>query len=506
MKVKCDERWPHCSPCIRSGVECSGPPSKLKFVHNGRHSQDHNRISENSETVANAYSTQQKVLVPLGSSHEPSGATFARFRISSGAPRPHLTTVADRVAARLITIVTGESASKVMLVNLGYIKYLPSRLQTSVALRDSINLMMSGWVSFMRGDPIAKAIDLKLYLKAIRSLQKALDGPESLRCETLAATTILERFEVAFDGGGSHRAVHASGVRSLTSKRGPPNLDDEMDVLLALKNQVAMVRFSSNSFSYNNRAHQAAHLALAGGDNFYLKPPWREVMREAIESRASVSTERREWLKISFFLSYWPELTQSFGRIHNDSDPISKQAAVESLLCMATQLHEDVRAVGNPIIDTAYEDGRIVEQVDDGSPLGVKAQFNSVDSMPCLIEYTMICIIINRVLHHLRVLQGKDTADVDAEHRHFCRRIWMTIPSIREEGTIAAVPLQGPMYLSYEGTTSDAEKDCLLDFFIEVDRYKRQLPEDRAGVELYVLNVARVMTGQLPLNGHVATS
>jgi hypothetical protein len=246
MKVKCDEAWPCCSACARANAQCSGPPDTHKFIYNGNHHAENN-INEGTTCQSIGLSTtQQAVLFPLDSFKTSNGASFARLRLSSGGPRRNLSTVADRVAARFGMYLSGKDDSN-MLAHIDYVKYLPSRLQHSAALRDSLALFISALINSKRNVSPAEVVDRKLYGKAIRSLQYALNNSESLTCETLAATTILDRFEMAFDGGSIYRAVHASGVRSLTMKRGPPNLENEMDVQLALKNLIPIVRLSKIS-------------------------------------------------------------------------------------------------------------------------------------------------------------------------------------------------------------------------------------------------------------------
>ncbi len=67
----------------------------------------------------------------------------------------------------------------------------------------------------------------------------------------------MERFEVYFDRERPyHRTKHARGIETLMVVRGPPKLDDELDVQLAIENHAALLSL----------------WVVEGGNNFYLSP------------------------------------------------------------------------------------------------------------------------------------------------------------------------------------------------------------------------------------------
>lgn len=226
-----------------------------KFVHNGCHAVfddpiDFDRATPPTATAISSPGSQslprskspQYSMIRINSQDVEGGASYGYFRLSPG-PKQYPTTVADRLSARLVAHLDRDSQRDVLL-NVSYLKHIPNRLGESAALRDCIAVFVSAWSNFRRGRPMDQLIVPMLYGKALRSLQRVLNSRQVLKCETLAAITILERVEALFDRNRSqHRTMHAKGVYSLMEKRGPPSLDDPLDVHLALENQATLVGF-----------------------------------------------------------------------------------------------------------------------------------------------------------------------------------------------------------------------------------------------------------------------
>lgn len=221
----------------------------LKFVHN--HNQYGANVAE-APTFDAAHGISamhpanqehlERIIVPVSTKGAGAGSSFAKFRLYNDGPRSNPTTLADRTAARLVGQITLDNADRDMLSFVGYMPYLPARLGNNAALRDCVALQCSAWTKFKRGASCKDVIDPGVYGKALRSLQRAIEGPEKLECETLAAATIIDRIEVLFDSGRPyHRSRHAAGMQTIMKARGPPKLDDDLDVQLALENHAVLV-------------------------------------------------------------------------------------------------------------------------------------------------------------------------------------------------------------------------------------------------------------------------
>lgn len=171
------------------------------------------------------------------------GARFISYRLVSGPPKEYPTTLSERVSHQLVShLERGNDGG--LTLQMSYIKYLPQRLEQSACLRDAVALFSAKWTSFRRRQPHLAVRTMTLHGKALRSLQRAIQGPEALQVETLASIAILERVEALF-----HRAptqvwtTHAEGIKNLMMKKGPPNVDDHMDVLVTQETHGLLVGF-----------------------------------------------------------------------------------------------------------------------------------------------------------------------------------------------------------------------------------------------------------------------
>ncbi|KAI5925384.1 hypothetical protein F4810DRAFT_660270 [Camillea tinctor] len=247
IKIKCDEKWPTCTPCVRARVACSGPPPTMpKFVYNGQHTSTDLPPNADDDVTREplhpgAQGQKSRAMVNVRRRGLPDGSSFGYLRLV--APRNVPTTVADRLGARLVGHLAKDGPPWNLMRSIGYTKHIPRRLGESAALRDCVALLCSCWANYRRGVPADYIIDPVLYAKALRGLQRCLaDRRAYATCETLAAATIMERVEVFFDTNRpQHQARHTFGIQGIMLAKGPPRLDDELDLQLALENGMALV-------------------------------------------------------------------------------------------------------------------------------------------------------------------------------------------------------------------------------------------------------------------------
>jgi hypothetical protein len=92
------------------------------------------------------------------------------------------------------------------------------------------------------GLPCSEVTDYRLYAIALKSLRTALDGSRPLRTESLAALSVMERYEHMFDAGRRlHLSSHRAGMATVMKILGPPKSDDEMAIYLHLDSYVLIV-------------------------------------------------------------------------------------------------------------------------------------------------------------------------------------------------------------------------------------------------------------------------
>lgn len=228
----------------------------VKFVHNDRRSSNATKVVVVAESSladnmkGEVVRTRRGTFVNLGSRHMPEGSTYQSMRLVERL-RPGPTTTADRIAVRLVGYFDKNPRDPSVVIT--YFKLLAQLFGQSAAFSDSVALFCSCWSCFQHGVPDGYYMDYNLYGKALRSHQRALNNPtEQLSCETLAATTILDRTEIFFDGNQRHnKAVHVAGIVASLAKRGPPKLNDDLDIHLALENQGRLVSFLVANFLEN---------------------------------------------------------------------------------------------------------------------------------------------------------------------------------------------------------------------------------------------------------------
>jgi hypothetical protein len=238
-------------------ISCSGPQKLHKFVLNGDHTADaivgnNNNNDDDSKdglssSVVQANADADKGASPwfsidaIRSRRPEGGSTYGFFRLANSGPRRNPVSGVDRLVACLSAqLATKRFATTVS--NLGYLSQLPRRLSESAVLRACVLLFCDAWAKYWRGLPISELIDPRLQSRALHSLQLELSGPRQAASETLAAITLLQRLEILFGpGDGKHRTLHSAGMLSLMAKRGPPKIDDSLDVHMALDNQATLV-------------------------------------------------------------------------------------------------------------------------------------------------------------------------------------------------------------------------------------------------------------------------
>ncbi|KAF4978260.1 hypothetical protein FDECE_18249 [Fusarium decemcellulare] len=482
-RTKCDEKWPCCTPCRLANVACSGPPTTMKFVHNGHHGvtpTSTEDLAENPQRSETTPARQWTSMVHVSSRTGPNGGpSYGLMRLVPH-PRSAPTTSADRVSARWVAQFE-KDAIKDLLKTVGYTTLLPRRVAESPALRDVLALFCSTWLNFKRGKAAeGQLIDLNVYAKAIRSLRRAIEEPaQSSSCETLAATMLLERFEVHFDAGRSyHRCVHGRGVYSILAHKGPPKLTDELDVCLALESQSVVQN----------------HCVATGDENFYDAPHWQSFLAQALESPA-MTYEQRQAYKMEGLTRRWPLFCQ---KLHEISQNRGAHDLAEKVLALRDEISASVaetRAFGEEVLAELRERGSVTEVEDPTFITGSSYDFHALFSLRCFGGYFGWVALLNRILFEINKLLGEKDPALDTEYKHACRHLWMCFPFVQTVGPLAEVTFCAGLIVTYEGG-NEREKAWLLDVTRAMDKYRKRLPTEDKALESYILHTARIITGR----------
>ncbi|KAL7917970.1 hypothetical protein ACQKWADRAFT_331275 [Trichoderma austrokoningii] len=432
-KIKCDENWPTCSPCARARHPCSGPPILID------HDSDAASIASiDSVGAPSASGSSSQVLSHHGL---PEGSSFIRMRLAVGSPRAPPTTIADRVACRLIGFLDKGSAFDATLAA-DYLRLIPRRL----------------------------------------GLQRALDDEtQNFACETLAAATIMERLTLLFDNRQSAEPIaHVRGIQSLMVHRGPPNPEDELDVALAFANLPTLMTFWLSE----------------GGENFHLSPPWRDRLTPLAEIGAAETPRAlTETYNMVARIGKWPSVLFEVRDLIKTPDE-ANMAGAHAMLSQLDIYQPMVDHFRNQTLDELSASVLITESLDPNRLGGTIYNFSNPDLLNRVLLYLAASITANRQQHQFATLVGApDIVQIDRESLTLCATVWKCIPYIRSLGPISAIIYQAPLVMSLEGGDA-GERISIIKTLRELDKFLGRLPRSTSGMEKVLLERVKLWTGQ----------
>lgn len=175
-----------------------------------------------------------------------------------------------------------------------YLAYLPSRYENVPCLRDATNCLIArARLIIHPGKPWEAAV-ISFYVKALDSLQKALDCPKQrFQPEVLCATEILSIYELLDPSGESAWIRHSAGAAKLIQLRGPKNYETEFEKAL----------FIAQTFTITTEC------LLNGVRCFLETKPWQEVMRSVIQENSGISDRSEITVSLIMAKTFIPGLT-----------------------------------------------------------------------------------------------------------------------------------------------------------------------------------------------------
>ncbi|CAI6335067.1 unnamed protein product [Periconia digitata] len=245
-KIKCDETWPLCLNCEKNGKCCTGPPQRHTFRDLGpklaskdatsstRHSSFYETQSISGKILnrqrSGRHSKQLKASPPIHSLQALSEQTLS----TEAYPSPLLNTgipyQQDPLAQALIQALHSKGVG-LQLCKLGdFIHKVPSRINHSAALDAAVACLVHAHFTPIHQTNPGEAIDPRLYLRAIRTLNASLEDPQQvLSPNTLCAAVLLGVVEaIAGPRAGTRYLSHIRGVGKLAELQGPGKyLQDE---------------------------------------------------------------------------------------------------------------------------------------------------------------------------------------------------------------------------------------------------------------------------------------
>lgn len=174
-----------------------------------------------------------------------------------------------------------------------YLAFLPSRYENVPCLRDATNCVTARARYIIHPKENWEAAVISFYVKALDSLQKALDCPKTrFQPEVLCATEILALYELLDPSGEKAWIRHAAGAAKLIQLRGPKNYNTEFEKAL----------FINQTFAITTEC------LLKGERCFIEQKPWQHVMQTVIKEDCGISDRSEIVVKLLMLKSFVPGL------------------------------------------------------------------------------------------------------------------------------------------------------------------------------------------------------
>ncbi|KKZ65744.1 hypothetical protein EMCG_08450 [[Emmonsia] crescens] len=216
-RIKCDERTPECSRCVRSGWKCPGYPLNVTVKDQTSYSPLHDQSLDVAPQMSNEVTVQQFNLL-----HE-----FQQIP-------SHLNIPAEQLAVQFFfSIFHSPDDAR---VRTGYLDFFPSAFLNSspdsIIYLSTISVACSA-VGSLCGSPREKWLGDMYFYKAIRAVRKALeDETRRENDETLIGILLLRIYEVlqAVKQAKQATSIHARGAAALVRLRSGKNAMNRLSV------------------------------------------------------------------------------------------------------------------------------------------------------------------------------------------------------------------------------------------------------------------------------------
>ncbi|VUC34390.1 unnamed protein product [Clonostachys rosea] len=498
-RIKCDENWPACSPCVLKGYDCPGPSSLVKFIRDGDHknSRSESYVEEKASSAAllsevchrTMRATQSPEPKDLSKRRRQANipgipsAHLASFRLAPK-PRPLPTTVIDRLAAQLVSHLN-RAADRGMILPKTYLKYIPCRLAYFPYLRDAIALFCTVWSNFCRRRQSLDFINLPAYGKSIRSLRRALGTEQAFAVEMLAAVTILQRTEELFNPS-AQRMIHDQGMTTLLENIGPPELGDEFHINVLCEDYCILIPY----------------WIMSGWKNIMNEPPFRTPIIEGFTKYTE--NERLSPLVHAAFHRFdavtkaLPVLIRACESLWKPSNGEFQGSCGIYITNYFQETHEVAEDIMTKFVEGALGTGEIKEKVDPASLCETSYYFSTIYLAQIFLGLTSVYICIVRMRYDWSAAHGlPEASNVYLNLRELSEHIWKYARFLRSVESFIGVTSQRSLYLTIEVAGVD-EKEYLLDLISDMDRFRGRLPTQRDALEAEILMSARLLTGRKP--------
>lgn len=212
----------------------------------------------------------------------------------------------DSLVSRLVYVLeSGLMRLPCISLKVPWLHLTPQRIAAEPVLCDTISLLLSTWFNAQKGLPREELLDRAAYGKSLTSLRGALQDPvKAYDISTLAATTLIHGIETCYDTTRQpNQSNHASGLCALMVARGPPHLDDELDICLCFENIGSLL----------------VQFLFSREKNFFGQPAWLKAMKDALEGPVIGSHHQKCMYRLSLQMAEWPNLASELRELSSKS-------------------------------------------------------------------------------------------------------------------------------------------------------------------------------------------
>ncbi|KAK7216618.1 hypothetical protein V2G26_004621 [Clonostachys chloroleuca] len=492
-RIKCDQNWPTCTPCRLKNLNCPGPSVLTKFVNfdpklSGpiipNKITDGQRSAQQPTQGAELQPTVRKKAKFRVAGQSEDQAYYYTFRLHAAKPTLNPTTAAERVSARLITHLNTAS-SRGILTLLEYLRDLPQHMNYNPSLRDSVDLFCTAWASYRRGQEANKFIDMPAYGKAIRSLRRTLQSDKAITLQTLASMVILGRAGEFFDPGQNPgQSMHEKGLAHMIMQLGAPKPDDHLHRFL-------MVEAFGILLPY---------FFMTGETNFMNQAPWGDIIKDCIIEKAKGTHLLLPLLIHCSIGDRVPKILHECPILRQD--PFNPETFDRAMLTIAElqQMDDEADKALPYAIQNCVRAKQMIERPDLNGLTETSYEFPNIFVPRILMALCYMKLTILRMRYDWSdIYQLPNKAALYEKTRNLCIHLWKYIPYLLKLETFIASIFHCGLYSTFEFATR-AEKERLLDFFAETDRYKRRFPVDRNELEKTIVHHAMLLTGRVILS------
>ncbi|VUC27554.1 unnamed protein product [Clonostachys rosea] len=472
-RIRCDQRWPTCSPCSRSSTVCPGPSSTLKFIQHLAPSSDGIPGGKRKTPVSSKAAHPFAVMVDRGhlSPYNNGKAVHGSFRLQ--VPRFKSTTTVDRVSAQLVHLLEIKERTGLELPS--YLKFVPERLSHSACLADSVALFYLTWHQASRGQSQAKVLESRTYGRALKSLQRAVNSQAVYTVETLTAMVILLGLTVHYKPFTliDYRP-HTVAIRHVMRQLGAPQLESSLHIGLIQSTE-----------------------GLIGG---HFESPWKET-NEILQSQSG-NSERREGEKeveefaraslegiMAIFRPYLSNILPRVLKIWKD--PIAMRESQESVVQDILEVRGPIETARKDVWEACSSPGFMVELPEPTFFLGHKITFTSTTIANYVLSLTMMNISVLAVLYDVQNLYGTENKPARAEYQGLCLQIWKCLPYLETLDSATSTRLLKSVASVFEHAT-DEEIGSILSTNLEWSNLGAKSKTDREGFRTEVVRISNL--------------